>query len=161
VGVNYYTRAVVRNDPDGWVGASSVEQADAPHTQMNWEVHPQSLTRVLTEVTERYGLPIHITENGSAYPDPPRALGSPHPDPERSSYLRSHLEAVSRAIAEGADVRGYFAWSLLDNFEWGLGLSRRFGLIHVDFETGTRTPKSSSRLYRSIVRSHRGLGEDD
>jgi beta-glucosidase len=160
VGVNYYTRAVVAADAEGWLGSAPVPVDGAPHTDMGWEVHPESLTRVLADVSDTYGLPVYVTENGAAYPDPPRAAGRPHPDPARVSYLRAHLEAVERAIAAGADVRGYFAWSLLDNFEWGLGLSKRFGLVHVDFETGERTPKASAHFYRSVVRAHRGLGEE-
>ncbi|GJM45219.1 MAG: beta-glucosidase [Gemmatimonadota bacterium] len=156
VGINYYTRAVVRRDdsevPDR---AAPVRQDGARYTEMDWEVHPESLTRVLRWVAERYGSPpIYVTENGAAFPDPPSAPDGTVNDPLRVDYLRTHLEAVRTAIRQGVDVRGYFAWSLLDNFEWAAGYSKRFGLVHVDFETQQRTPKASALVYRDLIRTH-------
>ncbi len=129
-----------------------------PRTGMEWEVQPDGLRRVLVQIHEDYtgpaGIPLVITENGAAYPDVVGPDGSVH-DPERTAYLLDHLRAVEQARAEGADVRGYFAWSLLDNFEWAYGYAQRFGIVHVDFETGARTPKSSARVFSRLARSGR------
>ncbi len=156
LGVNYYSRTVVRADPTGFPdGARKVPQRHAAHTTLDWEVYPEGLTEVLTWVTERYGaLPLYVTENGSAFYDPPTPIDGRVDDPLRIAYLRSHLQAVEAAIERGADVRGYFAWSLLDNFEWAQGFSKRFGLIHVDYATQTRTPKASAEAYAGIIRTH-------
>ncbi len=154
LGVNYYKRGVVRHDDDAPpVRASSVPQLHALRTELGWEVHPQSLTRVLRWVTERYGeIPLYVTENGAAFADPPRATGALVEDPLRVEYLRSHLLAMRDAVRE-VPVRGYFAWSLFDNFEWACGYSKRFGLVHVDFETQRRTPKASAHFYREVIRT--------
>ena len=121
---------------------------------------PQGLTDTLTWVRDRYGNPpVYITENGSAFYDPPRAEGETLQDPLRVDYLHKHLRAVHTAIAQGCDVRGYMAWSLLDNLEWSLGFSKRFGIVHVDFATQKRTPKASARLYSEVIASNgRALG---
>jgi beta-glucosidase len=95
---------------------------------------------------------MYITENGAAFDDPSHA--STVDDPLRTAYLRDHLRAAHDAIAQGVDLRGYFAWSLLDNFEWAFGYSKRFGIVHVDFDTLERTPKSSARFYSEVIRSH-------
>jgi beta-glucosidase len=94
-----------------------------------------------------------ITENGAAFDDSIGEGGAVH-DPKRISYLHDHIAAVGEAIAAGVDVRGYFAWSLLDNFEWSLGYAKRFGLVHVDYQTLERTPKSSARFYADVIRTH-------
>ncbi|MEZ5066412.1 MAG: GH1 family beta-glucosidase [bacterium] len=152
VAVNYYTRAVVRADPAGLVGEAAVRVEGAAHTDMGWEIFPAGLTRTLEDLTERYGrVPLYITENGAALREPESLNGDHWEDPERTAYLRSHLGAIRRAMDHGADVRGYFVWSLLDNFEWALGTEKRFGLVHVDFATGRRTPKSSARFYRDVI----------
>jgi beta-glucosidase len=105
-------------------------------------------------VTERYGrLPLYVTENGAAFADPP-AVAEGYDDPLRTAYLRDHLRAARRAIDAGVDLRGYFVWSLLDNFEWSLGTSKRFGIVHVDFATQRRTLKGSGRFYAEVIRSH-------
>ncbi|MGH7444623.1 MAG: family 1 glycosylhydrolase, partial [Longimicrobiales bacterium] len=96
------------------------------------------------------------TENGAAFYDPPRAREGVIDDPLRIDYLRDHLLAVHDAIRQGADVRGYFAWSLLDNYEWSAGYAHRFGLVHVDFETQQRTPKASARFYADVIRNNGG-----
>ena len=155
LGVNYYSRTVVERS--GADGRRAVPQADAPHTEMGWEVAPESLYRVLARLRDDYAPPeIAITENGAAFADERAPDGSVH-DPLRADYLARHVEAVSRALAAGVPVSGYFVWSLLDNFEWTYGYSRRFGLVYVDFETQERVPKSSFRWYRdAVAASHVG-----
>jgi len=156
VGVNYYTRSVTRFDAEPWLlHAAAVRQARATHTETGWEVFPQGLVDTLVRVKERYGNPpLYVTENGAAFFDPPTADDGRVHDPLRVAYLRDHLRAVHRAIAAGVDVRGYFAWSLLDNFEWSHGYSKRFGIVHVDFATQARTPKDSARFYADVIASH-------
>ncbi|HKG95891.1 MAG TPA: GH1 family beta-glucosidase [Gemmatimonadaceae bacterium] len=156
VGINYYTRSVTCDDPRARpVRAGRVRQPRHAHTEMDWEVYPQALTDVLTWVTRRYGrVPLYVTENGAAFYDPPSADGGAVDDPLRVAYYRDHLRAARRAIEAGVDLRGYFAWSLLDNFEWGYGYSKRFGIVHVDFTTQQRTPKASARFYAEVIRSN-------
>jgi beta-glucosidase len=156
LGVNYYTRSVTRFDPRAWpLRAAPVPQKRATHTETGWEVWAPGLTRVLTWVKERYGNPpVYVTENGAAFFDPPSLDGDRVADPLRVDYLRKHLAAVHAAIAHGVDVRGYFVWSLLDNFEWTHGYSKRFGIVHVDFETQTRTPKDSAGFYANVIASN-------
>jgi beta-glucosidase len=155
VGVNYYTRSVTRFDPASWpLRAAPVRQKQATYTETGWEVFPQGLTDTLAWVKARYGNPpIYVTENGAAFFDPPVVEGDRLADPLRVDYLRKHLAAVHAALADGVDIRGYFAWSLLDNFEWSLGYSKRFGIVHVDFESQRRTPKDSAHFYASVIRS--------
>ena len=155
VGVNYYTRSVTRYDPQAWpLRASAVRQPRATYTETGWEVFPQGLTDTLIAVKERYGNPpVYVTENGAAFFDPPVADGDRVPDPLRVSYLRAHIAAVHAAVESGADVRGYFAWSLLDNFEWSLGYAKRFGIVHVDFDTQKRTLKDSALFYARVIAS--------
>ena len=153
VGVNYYTRSVTRHDARAWpLRASGVRQRRATHTETHWEVYPRGLTDVLEWVADRYGNPpIYITENGAAFYDPPTAPESGIEDPLRVAYLRGHLRAAHAALERGVDLRGYFAWSLLDNFEWAHGYSRRFGIVHVDYTTQQRTPKASARFYSKVI----------
>jgi beta-glucosidase len=155
VGVNYYTRNVTRFDAASWpLRAAPVRQKRATYTETGWEVFAQGLTDTLMWVKARYGNPaIYVTENGAAFFDPPVVDGDRLADPLRVDYLRRHLEALHAACRAGADVRGYFAWSLLDNFEWSLGYSKRFGLVHVDFESQRRTPKDSAHFYSRIIAS--------
>ena len=162
LGVNYYTRNVTRNDALNYpLRAAPVRQPRATYTETNWEVYPQGLTDTLLWVKERYGnLPLYVTENGAAFFDPPTAEDGRIDDPLRVSYLRHHIAAVRSAIAQGADVRGYFVWSLLDNFEWALGYSKRFGIVHVDYATQQRTLKASARYYSSVIASHGALAKD-
>jgi beta-glucosidase len=156
LGVNYYTRNVSKHDQAAWpVKASGVRQHRHTYTETGWEVYPQGLTDTLLWVKERYGgLPIYITENGAAFFDPPTVEGEVLQDPLRVDYFEKHLKAAHSAIAAGVDLKGYFAWSLLDNFEWSLGYSKRFGIVHVDFETQKRTPKASARFYAEVIRSN-------
>jgi beta-glucosidase len=155
VGVNYYTRSVRRNDPSAWpVRASVVRQPRATYTETSWEVHPSSFTEILVWVHQRYGnLPIYVMENGAAFYDPPVAENGRVHDPLRVSYLRAHLRAAHAAIARGVDLRGYMVWSLLDNLEWSLGFSKRFGIVHVNYATQQRTPKDSARYYARVIAS--------
>lgn len=156
VGVNYYTRLVVKHDethPPINVGVEP--QVDALHTEMGWEVFPLALTHILTWLKERYGdIPLYITENGSAFMDPPEAIDGRIEDPLRVEYLRSHLHAIRDAIQQGVNLRGYFAWSLLDNYEWSHGYTKRFGIVHVNYATQKRTIKDSGRYYSRIIESN-------
>jgi beta-glucosidase len=162
IGLNYYTRSVTRHDDASWpLYASGVRQPQATYSETGWEVFPQGLTDTLNWIRERYGNPpLYITENGSAFYDPPVAPGDELPDPLRVDYLDKHLRAVQQARADGCDIRGYYAWSLLDNFEWSLGYSKRFGIVHVDFATQKRTLKSSAKRYAAIIASQ-GLALSD
>ena len=156
LGVNYYTRSVVRHDPESWpLRASPVRQPNATYTETGWEVFPRGLTDTLVWVKDRYGNPpVYVTENGAAFVDPATVNGSGLPDPQRVDYLRHHLRAVRDAIDAGCDIRGYFAWSVLDNLEWSLGFSKRFGIVHVDFATQKRTAKDSARFYSKVIASN-------
>ena len=131
----------------------SVPQA-GPHTDMGWRIEPGSLTELLVEVHDRYpDLPQAITENGAAYPDGPGPDARVHDD-NRIDYLRGHIGAVLDAIEAGVDVRGYYAWSLMDNYEWACGYAKRFGIVHVDYETQVRTIKDSARWYGEVIRDN-------
>jgi beta-glucosidase len=126
-----------------------------PVTGMDWEVQPEGLTRLLLRLRDEYDVPpVHITENGAAYPDVVGPDGSVH-DPERLAFVADHLVAVHDAIEAGVDVRGYFVWSFLDNFEWAYGYAQRFGVVHVDYETQQRTPKSSALWFAQTARTGR------
>ena len=155
LGINYYKRNVVRHDPDAPpVCEASVHQPQHVYTDLGWEVYPPAFEEVLVWVKERYGdIPLYVTENGAAFYDPPVAVGEVD-DPLRVAYYRDHLRAARRAIERGVNLRGYFAWSLLDNYEWAAGYAKRFGIVHVDFATQKRTPKRSARFYSEIVRSN-------
>ena len=158
IGFNYYTRNVTRHDANSWpLYAGPVRQKQSTYTETGWEVFPQGLTDTLLWLKKRYGNPpIYITENGVAFFDPPSVEGDLLEDPLRVDYIRKHVRAVHAAISQGVDVRGYFAWSLFDNFEWAFGYSKRFGLIHVDYATLKRTFKASAQLYSQIIASNGG-----
>ncbi len=129
---------------------------DLPRTAMDWEIVPESFTELLVRLHRDYpGTPMVITENGAAFDDEPDADGFVADD-DRVGYLTEHLRAVARARQAGADVRGYFAWSLLDNFEWAYGYDKRFGIVRVDYDTQRRVPKRSALWYRDTVRRVRG-----
>lgn len=155
LGVNYYTRGVMRNDPaNPPYRASHVAAPGAPRTETDWEIYPAGLTDCLVWLTRRYGrLPLYIMENGAVFTDPPPAAGMVE-DPLRVAYLADHLRAARHAIDAGVDLRGYLVWSLLDNFEWSHGYSKRFGIVHVDFETQRRTLKRSARFLAQVIRSN-------
>ncbi|MEM9852414.1 MAG: family 1 glycosylhydrolase, partial [Pseudomonadota bacterium] len=143
LGVNYYTRALLAEDPGAPWPAMRDVGGDLPKTQMGWEIYPQGLTEMLNRVHRDYapGLPIYVTENGMAWEDRVE-IGAVH-DPERIAYIGEHLNAARAALDAGVNLKGFFYWSLLDNFEWAFGYDKRFGLVHVDFETQARTPKAS------------------
>jgi beta-glucosidase len=132
---------------------ASIRQTDAEETTMGWEIEPAALTELLGRVRQGYTqVPIYITENGAAYCDYVAPDGAVR-DPERIAYLDGHLRAVHAAIDDGVDVRGYFVWSLMDNFEWSHGYAHRFGLIWVDYPSGRRIPKTSFEWYRRVIQS--------
>ncbi|WP_369204368.1 GH1 family beta-glucosidase [Streptomyces sp. PU-14G] len=157
LGLNYYFRNVLRDDPEG--SFPRARPAALPQgarvTGMGWEVHAEGLTRTLRRMTDDYGARcLYVTENGAAYPDTLGPDGQVH-DPERVRYLEEHLAACGRAVREGVPLAGYFAWSLLDNFEWAYGYAQRFGLVHVDYRTQRRTIKSSGRRFAGLASAHR------
>ncbi|MCW7537921.1 GH1 family beta-glucosidase [Aquabacterium sp. A7-Y] len=153
LGINYYFRATVRSD--GAHGYLDRMRPGVERTQMGWEVYPEGLRDLLLGFKARYPRlpPIYITENGMASDD--RVLDGRVDDAHRISYLGRHLAAVDEAMRGGVDVRGYFFWSLLDNFEWAYGYERRFGLIHVDYATQQRTLKDSALAVRDFLRRRR------
>ena len=144
LGVNYYARTVAGLEGD-------VKQTSSEYTEMGWEVHPPTLRSVLLRLTREYRLPpIYITENGAAFIDTISADGRVR-DPRRVNYLREHLKELRLAMEQGAGVQGYFVWSLLDNFEWAHGFSKRFGLIYVDYATQRRIVKESGEWYAQVI----------
>ena len=152
LGDNNYFRFVVDGDGER---PQIVHDPEAQRTEMGWEVYPDGLHRLLVRVATYYApAKIYVTENGAAFPDIRSHDGRVH-DPERVAYLESHVEAVARAVAEGAPVKGYFAWSLLDNFEWAHGYAKRFGIVYVDYPTLERVPKDSFNWYRDFISSWR------
>jgi beta-glucosidase len=168
LGVNYYHGDAFTTDPEPLPGpaagapasplvaAEGVRQVPRglPVTGMGWEVQPEGLRRLLNRLQREYtgpaGIPIYITENGAAFDDVPDAEGFVD-DQARLAFFDEHLRALHASIADGVDVRGYFAWSLLDNFEWAFGYHQRFGLVRVDYETQRRTPKASGLWYSRVA----------
>jgi beta-glucosidase len=157
IGLNYYFRQVVTDDPDGPLPhARMVPVPDSVRTDMDWEVHPDGLEQLLTRLAEDYRVPrVFVTESGSAWPD--QVVDGAVADLERADYLDSHVAAAVRAAGQGVPLGGYFVWSLLDNFEWSYGYAKRFGLVHVDYDTQLRTMKDSGRRYAKLIAEHRGL----
>jgi len=151
LGVNYYTRNVVQDDPGGpMVQTRQVISNDAEVTEMGWEVYPEGLYQLLTRLQADYHPPaMFITENGAAFPDEATPDGRVF-DPRRIAYLDAHLRQVHRAIQDGVPLKGYFAWSLVDNFEWSHGYSKRFGLIYIFYATQQRIIKESGHWYRQV-----------
>ncbi|APG47916.1 GH1 family beta-glucosidase [Phaeobacter porticola] len=151
-GLNYYTRKQIAPDAGPWPQYAEVD-GPLPKTQMGWEIYPQGLYDFLTRTARDYtgDLPLIVTENGMANADVVSEGGVE--DMARITFVDDHLDAVRRAIADGVPVQGYFLWSLLDNYEWALGYEKRFGLVHVDFETLKRTPKASYHALRSALTS--------
>ncbi|MEV1025994.1 GH1 family beta-glucosidase [Streptomyces sp. NPDC050264] len=167
LGINYYRPIVVADaphrEPDPAVRvATDNRYAETVYpgvrqTAMGWPVVPESFTDLLTDLKATYGdalPPVHITENGSAEYDEVAEDGAVH-DADRVSYLHDHLTALRAAMDKGVDVRGYYVWSLLDNFEWALGYAKRFGIVRVDYTTQQRTPKDSYHWYRKLIAAHR------
>ncbi|HEX2771041.1 MAG TPA: GH1 family beta-glucosidase [Micromonosporaceae bacterium] len=171
LGVNYYSRYVVAGpggetaDPywlssSSWPGSEHVRFVDRglPTTAMGWEIDAPGLTEILRRVHADYpDVPIVVTENGAAFPD--RPVEGEVDDPERVAYLDDHLRACADAVATGVPLKGYFLWSLLDNFEWSWGYSRRFGIVYVDYDSQVRIPKSSARWYAQVIQRHRRTAE--
>lgn len=151
LGVNYYTRTVCRDEhAENNLPATLV--ADLPRTEMDWEVFPQGLYELLNRLHFHYGpRKMYVTENGVSYSDGPDGAGRVA-DERRVAYLQAHFAAAHRAVQNGVPLAGYFVWSLMDNFEWAKGYSQRFGLVHVDYQTQTRTLKDSALWYRDVIR---------
>ena len=153
LGINYYTRNIARDQNAKNNAPQTVSRGDEI-TEMDWEVYPQGLYNILGRLHFDYGFPvIYITENGAAFKDQVGSDGQVD-DPARLSYIKRHLEKVHQAIEIGVPVKGYFAWSLFDNFEWAFGYSKRFGLVYVDYETQQRIPKSSAKWYTGVIRDN-------
>ncbi|HWI52904.1 MAG TPA: GH1 family beta-glucosidase [Symbiobacteriaceae bacterium] len=152
LGINYYTRAVVKADAaDTILGCGGVPPT-APLTDMGWEITPDALCDLLVRIKRDFtDLPIYITENGAAFPDRVEADGRVE-DHDRIAFLQDHFAATHRALAAGVDVRGFYVWSLMDNFEWAFGYTKRFGIVHVDYETQQRRPKRSALWLRDVIR---------
>lgn len=158
LGVNYYTRSVVRakTNNDGTSEAEYIMPVPgATYTEMGWEVYPEGMYDLLTYIQRDYAPPaIIVTENGAAFND--QWDGDGHvPDMQRVHYLEAHINAIARAIADGAPVRGYFTWSLMDNYEWAQGYSKRFGIVYVDYPTQQRVVKDSGKWYASFLAGQR------
>jgi len=163
MGINYYFDILVRGLRPSDTGADrmrsyptvnrTAEADQRPvHTDMGWPITPDGFTELLVRLHTDYPNmpPIYITENGCAYEDP--VVDGRCADPRRIEYLDLHLRAIKDAIDEGVDIRGYYQWSLMDNFEWALGYAKRFGLVHIDFETLERTPRDSALWYREVIK---------
>jgi len=153
LGINYYSRMTMKHETghpfDVWWGDAHCDR----WTFMGWPVQPDGLYDLLSEFKRDYGNPaVYIAENGAAYDDKVEADGSVR-DAERVTFLKEHLQAVGHAIADGCNVKGYLCWSLLDNFEWAFGLSKRFGIVRVDYDSGLRTPKDSYRFFAEVIRT--------
>jgi beta-glucosidase len=147
LGVNFYTRAIYRADPDEVFFQIAPPE---PITDIGWEIYPQAFTELLVSLNEKYSLPpIYITENGAAMAD--KLVDGVVNDQDRVDYYQSHLNAVNDAIVQGVKVDGYFAWSLMDNFEWAEGYLKRFGIVYVDYDTQVRTIKASGMAYKALI----------
>ncbi|MCG0237735.1 MAG: GH1 family beta-glucosidase [Firmicutes bacterium] len=153
LGVNYYYRSRVAHDEGAGPLRARVVPPTGPVTDMGWEIYPQGLEVLLCRLHQTYGnIPIYITESGMAARDEVGPDGQVH-DQERIDYLRAHFRAAHRAMAAGVDLRGYFVWTLMDNFEWAYGYSKRFGLVYVDYDTQRRIPKDSAWWLREVIRT--------
>jgi len=151
LGVNYYTR-LTYSAPRNNNSFYHEHAHNAPTTDIGWEICPDAFTRLLTDLNQRYPLPpLYITENGAAFND--TTENGEVDDQQRIAYFNSHLNALHNAMEQGVDVRGYFAWSLMDNFEWAEGYLKRFGLVYVDYTTQQRTVKASGRAYQRLLAS--------
>jgi beta-glucosidase len=152
VGINYYSRHL-----SSAKGALAPEDKPYPKTDMGWEIYPDGLRELLLTMHREYELPAtYITENGGAFPDPLAADGRVH-DADRTDYLATHIRAVAEALDKGVPMAGYMVWSLMDNFEWASGYAKRFGIVHVDYDTLERTPKDSALWFRDLVAASRAL----
>ncbi len=155
LGVNYYTRNVLTYDANDPFGSRSVRQEGKTYTEMGWEVYPEGLYEILCWIKHEYGdIPLYITENGAAFHDEVNEKGEVE-DTLREDYIRAHIEQCYRALQDGVLLKGFFYWSLMDNFEWAFGYSKRFGLLYVDYETQRRIMKRSGRWYAEWIASQR------
>lgn len=156
LGINYYTRSIVRHAPDdlGYLKLKYVRPENAEFTEMDWEVYPDGLRELLVRIHRDYQpKAMYVTENGCALPDVLDERGHVH-DPRRVAFLRSHFTAAHQAIGEGVPLKGYFIWTLMDNFEWSFGYSKRFGVVYVDFPSQRRLPKDSFHFYKEVIRTN-------
>jgi len=160
-GLNHYNPVLIGEPPEGADLPFSLDFPKGfPRTDFGWPVVPEAFTEILTTLRDRYGPalpPVHVTENGCSYGDGPDESGRVT-DQRRIDFLDAYLRAVQAARNVGVDVRGYFVWSLLDNFEWAEGYSQRFGIVHVDFATQKRTPKDSFDWFRAVIAANHGHG---
>jgi beta-glucosidase len=157
IGLNYYTRELISADAGATFGLRVLPAEVAP-TTMGWEVHPDGLREVVHWLQDTYDPPsIVVTENGAAFPEAAPTDGQAIDDPDRTAYLAAHIGAAAQALEEGVRLDGYFAWSLLDNFEWEKGYGQRFGIVHVDYATLRRSPKASAGWYRALLAARREL----
>ncbi len=149
LGLNNYSREMVKHEGAFELGEWKDDGVD--RTEMGWEVYPEGIYEMLMRVTREYPFKaLYVTENGAAFADRVGPTGEVD-DPRRVSFLKGYLTQAARAIGEGAPLKGYFVWSLMDNFEWSLGYAKRFGLVYVDFETQARIPKTSARWYSGVI----------
>jgi beta-glucosidase len=156
-GLNHYSPIYAKANPESALGFGfGPAPAGIARTPIEWPIHPEAFRDTLIQVSERYRLPIYVTENGFGDRGEAPEAKDTIKDERRIAFLAAYTEAMRQAIAQGADVRGYFVWSLLDNFEWGSGYGIRFGLVHVNYKTQLRTPKASFRWYAQHIRSARG-----
>jgi len=147
LGVNFYTRAIYRADADEHF--FQIEPPE-PRTDIGWEIYPKAFTELLVSLNDKYSLPaVYITENGAAMAD--KLVDGVVNDLDRIDYYHNHLNAVNDAIEQGVQIDGYFAWSLMDNFEWAEGYSKRFGIVYVDYDTQVRTVKASGYAYKNLI----------
>ncbi|MEJ6473203.1 GH1 family beta-glucosidase [Pseudoalteromonas piscicida] len=152
LGVNYYTRNIYKSDGNGWY--EQVAPTASHLTTMGWEIVPDSFCTLLLDLHQKYQLPtLYITENGAAFED--KIANGEVLDVKRLDYFQSHLLAVHQAIEQGVDIQGYFAWSLMDNFEWAEGYTQRFGIVHVNYNTQQRTLKASAKAYQAMLEARR------
>lgn len=152
LGVNFYQSTVAQANPDDTLFGATIREPSGPRTAMGWGISPDGLRATLERVHNEYGnIPLYVTESGAAFDDV--VEDDQVHDADRVSYLRRHLEAVHQAIEHGVDVRGYYVWSLLDNFEWAEGYTKRFGLLYVDYESQQRLWKDSAKYYQKVIAS--------
>jgi beta-glucosidase len=151
LGVNYYTRLLAAYDPSDPVTRAKIVQKNTPTTERGWEIYPNGLYEVLMRLRKDYDNPtLYITENGVAFEDT-MIRGDRIQDDDRVAFLRDHLISAYRAVKDGIRLKGYFAWTIIDNFEWAEGYSKRFGLVHTDYQTLKRTPKKSFYWYKQVI----------
>jgi beta-glucosidase len=156
IGVNYYTWHLIKNSSKRIISADPAYQNldDIKYTKMDWAIYPPGLYEVLKRLQDDYNPPaIYVTENGAAFEDVLTPSGEVH-DEQRAQYLHDHFYQAWRAIQDGVALKGYFVWSLLDNFEWAFGYSKRFGIVYTDYPTGNRYPKDSAKFYQRVIRAN-------